>query len=499
MTTSLPTVKLTSRREAVAHVITFGALLSLPAVICFFRTVVDDPDVWWHLKAGEWILEHRAWPTADSFSSFGLDSPWTAYSWLPELILYGLFKGLGLNGLLLYTAGLSAAIVTAFCALLRRLHPNLLLVAALTLTATLGLISLQMPRPWMFSILFFVFELDLLLTAGRTGNRRLLLWLVPLFTLWANVHIQFILGLAILGAAVTESLLVRIAPLSLLDDDSRKMPFAWMLLIFVLCVAATLLNPYHYHLYEVAYQLLGQSELWNLIQELRAMPFRSVANWTVLAVTVSAAFALGWRRRVRLLLVLLFAAAVYLGFRSQRDAWFVLLVGLASLAYVVPKPTTEQPRAPTWASWAITGVVALLVVVGSLLVSRSKLEGEVARTSPVEATKFIHDHQCPGPMFNTFTWGGYLIFNLPEVPVNIDGRTMVHGENRVLRHAATLRGSEGWQNDPELASAGLVVLPRQVTLTTLLKLDNRFRLIHEDSVAVVFDTNTDDLRREKPQ
>jgi len=499
MSTSPERLAPMGRGESVAYAATFGILLSLPALICFFRDVLDDPDVWWHLKAGQWILKHHAWPTVDAFSSYGAGKPWAAYSWLAELTLYGLYQVLGLRGLVLYTAGLSVAIVAAFHGLLRRLGQNTLLAVALTLVATLGLIPLQTPRPWLVSILLFVLELDLLLTASRTGNRWLLLWLVPLFLAWANMHIQFVMGLAILGVAVMEPLLARLPSIPIVDDDSRKISFGWMLSIFALSTAATLVNPYHYHLYEVALQLVGQSRLWNVIQELGAMRFRSIDNWIVLAATVGAAFALGWRRRVRLLLAVLFAMAVWFSFRSQRDAWFVLLVGLTVLAYVGPKAAAPRRLAPASLNWGVAGIVTVLVLGGALVLSDSRLEKRIAEQYPARAVEFIAQGQCAKPMFNPFSWGGYLIFHLPQVPVSIDGRTMVHGEERILRHADTLRGKEGWQDDPELAQARLVVLPRDATLTALLKLDGRFQLAYEDSVAAVFSRGGDHTMREGPK
>ena len=69
--------------------------------------------------------------------------------------------------------------------------------------------GLATPRPWLFSMFFFVIELNLLLEAGRAGRPRLLLLLVPMFWIWANVHIQFTLGLLVLAVAVVEPLLAR--------------------------------------------------------------------------------------------------------------------------------------------------------------------------------------------------------------------------------------------------------------------------------------------------
>jgi len=505
-------VAASARADALLRGAMTGALVFLPAVICCFRVVVDDPDVWWHVRTGEWIVTHHAWPTADPFSSYGAGQPWAAYSWLPELMLWGLYQWFGLRGFLLYTAGLSVAIVAALHGMIRRIGAGTNAAVVLTLAAALGLITIQTPRPWLVSILLFVLELDVLLTVNRTGDRRLLAWLVPLFLVWANAHIQFVVGLAVLGAAAVEPVLARLVPFGMADEQSRKTPFGHMVAVFAVCAAATLINPYGYHLYEVALALVGQSTLWNLIQELGPMRFRSVENWTVLAVTVAAAFALGWRRRARLLLALLFVMAVYVSFRSQRDVWLVLVVGLAVLAYVGPKEAEKRkrkrpdscepctgPSRPGDAvpgfrgrslDWAVAGTVALLVVGGSLIQNESRLESQVARALPVEAARFIAEEQAAGPMFNPFDWGGYLIFHLPEVPVSIDGRTMVHGEARILRHARTLRGKGGWRDDPELSGARLVVLPRRGSLASLLDLDGRFRAIHRDSVAVVFSQET---------
>ncbi|MHB8973474.1 MAG: hypothetical protein ACYC3X_09630 [Pirellulaceae bacterium] len=492
METLLQADNATFRREPAAAAVVFAVLVSLPALLCLVRGMADEPDVWWHIKTGEWIVDHHAWPEIDSFSSTGAGERWLAYSWLPELMLAGLYKTLGLRGLMMYTAVVSAGIVAALLVMLRRTGANMTVVVGLTLAGTVGLIPVETPRPWLFSILFCIIELDMLLAAGQTGDRWRLLWLVPLFAIWANMHIQFILGLAVLGAAVTESLLSRVLPQTWVDDDSRRTGPGWMLMIFALCVAATLINPYHYRLYLAAWELVTQSsQLRDIIQELRAMPFRSVADWTVLGVAVCAAFALGWRRRVRLLLLLLLIAGLWISFRSGRDAWFVLVVGLAGLASVAPKLTAAKQTAPRWLNWTIGSVAAGVVMLSGVFLSESKLEEKVASYFPAEAVRFVREHEFVGPMFNPFSWGGYLIYHLPEVPVSIDGRTMVYGDARVIRHVKTLRGAIGWQDDSELTVARLVLLPRDTVLAALLRVDGHYRLVHEDAVAVVFVVETE--------
>ena len=146
-------VPTTSRGEAWTHCATLALLLFVPALICFFRDALADADVWWHLRAAEWILAHGAWPTTDAFTSHAAPGPWTAYSWLSEIVLYGFYRTLGLRGLMLYTAALSVAIVAAFHGLIRRLGTDRRAAVVLTLAAVLGLITIQTPRPWLFRIL----------------------------------------------------------------------------------------------------------------------------------------------------------------------------------------------------------------------------------------------------------------------------------------------------------------------------------------------------------
>lgn len=476
--------------KALALGITCSVVLLLPAWKCFVTEALDDPDVWWHLRSAQWIVEHRALPTVDEFSYHGSGTPWAAYSWLAELLLYALYQGLGLRGLLLYTGAMAAAIVAAMFLLIRRLGVSPVRACLMSVIATLGMLPLFSPRPWLFSILLFIIELDLLLTASRTGNRRLLLWLVPLFALWANTHIQCMTGLMLLGLAVVEPLLARTVLGRWATPDSRSMPLGWMVLVFALCLAATLCNPYHYQLFFVALELLGQTRLWNKIQELTAMPFRTWADWAVLAVTVTAAFAMGWRRRVRPLLLGVFLVSVYCSFRSGRDMWMALVTGLASLGYLLGEPAEKRPtagpaRRPAW-GWALAAAVVVGVLVCWAWTDEGSLEKKIARLYPSAAVQFLAAENLPGPMYNVFHWGGYLMYFLPEVPVGLDGRTLVHGEDRILRSAKALVGLEGWRDDPDLAEARLVVLPRECALAGLLGCDDRFRLAYQDDVASVF-------------
>jgi hypothetical protein len=95
-----------------------------------------------------------------------------------------------------------------------------------------------------------------------------------------------------------------------------------------------------------------------------------------------------------------------------------------------------------------------------------------------------------GPLYNHFNWGGYLIWALPRLPVSMDGRTNLHGDQRVERSFKTWSGVRGWESDPELMQARLVIGGVDDALTSAMRTDSRFKLVYEDAIAAVFVAST---------
>ena len=50
-----------------------------------------DSDVWWHIRAGQWIREHGQVPALDPFTFASADRPWIDLHWLFQVILSGAF------------------------------------------------------------------------------------------------------------------------------------------------------------------------------------------------------------------------------------------------------------------------------------------------------------------------------------------------------------------------------------------------------------------------
>ncbi|MGA7886648.1 MAG: hypothetical protein WCA44_12965, partial [Acidobacteriaceae bacterium] len=143
--------------------------------------------------------------------------------------------------------------------------------------------------------------------------------------------------------------------------------------------------------------------------------------------------------------------------------------------------------APRWTLPITLAVTAGVFFLGffALHVTTERLLALQAKEVPVQAVKVIRERQYPGPLFNDYNWGGYLIWQLGQ-PVTIDGRAGLYGDANINRSIATWAGGPQWASDPQLQSARLVIAPVDDALTQLLRLDSHFQLVYQDNVAAVF-------------
>jgi len=458
-----------------------AVVFAAPALICVHIACANDPDIWWHLRTGEWMFQHHALPRVDIFSSANAGKPWEPYSWLYELLAFRLFQGFGLVGVVGYSAGMVLAITIALWHMIKRHQADFSLVALLIFGTCYSMGHLFTPRPWLFTILFFVLEIDILMQVRKTGRARELAWLPVIFALWSNIHIQFIDGLLVLGLAAVEAIVT-----------NRGVGFKTLLRVpaviaaLVASVLATLVNPFGWRIYKVAYELAAQPGVLDKINELKAIPFRDPTDFTVLFFALAAATALAWHRRVQLFEVGLLVFGLVVSFRSQRDVWVICIAAAAILATTVPgkQATIPLPRFAIRLAMVIA-VVATIAGFRVLKVNNQVLGDQVKQTYPVNAVNEILAKGYRGPLYNEFNWGGYLIWSL-RMPVSIDGRAAFYGDKAIDRSVATWNADPDWTSDPALQSAGIVIGPVKSPLFQVLKTSPRFKLAYEDKTAAVY-------------
>lgn len=472
------------KEDMIIHSIAVILMYVIAVVVILKSTSLNfDADLWWHLRTGEWIINNKSVPVRDPFSFSGTRE-WLAYSWVYEILIYFMHRLLGLRAFVLYTLAMWMMIIWSLYSLLRFILQRTAISAVLTVLGFFAMGSFLTPRSLLFSILLFICELNILYRA-RSGNLRMLLFLPPLFVIWANTHIQFVYGLPVFFAALIESAFNYLRFKSQ-SQGSHKQLLRWLTSAFVISLFCTCITPYHIKIYAYLLEIFSQPVFYKYISELQSLSFRNLMSWLTLFIALSAAFFCGRRKELDLFPALSFGVAILVSFRSSRDAWLVVLIGLAIIASGLYSHEKKESSSPIQVFVPVCIILLLSILWPAIGASEHSLEERFAKEYPVAAAQFVEEKGYVGPLYNDFNWGGYLLWRLPGIPVSMDGRGYPYGGERFERSVKTWSKAEDWQDDQDLLSANLIIANKKFPMTAILVMDKRFECVYQDDLASVF-------------
>src|SRR5215831_1781457 len=203
-----------------AAALLFGLVIFAVAIFALHRGFLSDPDTYWHITTGKWILTERAVPRHDIFSYTAVGRPWVNIEWLAQIILFSIYDWFGWRGLVLL-CGLVIALtfVLLYALLARELRATVALGAAAVSLVFAS--SHFLARPHLLTFPIIVVWTAFLARASEK-NRRPSLWLLPLMVLWANLHGGFTLGLLLTGGFGLEAIIAAAAA------ERRRVTVQWM-------------------------------------------------------------------------------------------------------------------------------------------------------------------------------------------------------------------------------------------------------------------------------
>jgi hypothetical protein len=481
--------------RAPLRIVALTVLLTTAAAYESFRLqAFGSSDIWWHLRAGLWILQNHAFPRDGIFSQYG-DRPWVASSWLFEILVAAGYKLMGLKALPALLMAFKIALAAVTFLLARGRSGNFWGAVLLAAAAQYVIVDLP-PLPIVFSILFFGIELFLMLQSRRSGKVRPLFWLPVLFFLWANLDAQFLDGLLLLGIYVA----AEVAEFLLRSSGARSISAPPKSLAKVSAVAglsagATLLTPYFFQLFPNALQITYGKVLFDNFPGMQSLAFRRPQQFVFMLLVMAAFFVLGKQRSRDLFKLGALTIFIVLAFRVQRDVWCAALPAIAVIADALASwhgNTEPETKSQPW-KWEkpLVAAVVFLVLVAAVvhLPSNATLTAQAARMFPVQACDFIRTNHLPGPLFNAYAWGGFLMWYMPEYPAAIDGRLNLYGDEINERYFKVASGDERFEADPDFARARTILIERNApmtkALTTLPVLREQFRVAYQDDFATV--------------
>ena len=472
----------------------------LAGIFIFLNTHPIRPhDFWWHMRAGQEIAATGQIPQYDTFSStmYGAPYNYTVY-WMAQVAMYYTYS-LGGPALVVF---LHSTIITAGYALLFRLchmqsDNRRIATLCVFIAAALGIHSWNV-RPQ--TVTFLLGPMYLYTIAQYTRRpRRALLALFPVGMLvWVNSHGSFPIGLILLGLWLIDAWTTRHKTPRPLWPDA--------LAALTLTTLAGLLNPRGIG---ILHYLVGMGQnpaVQQLVPEWAAPTFAQVDGATFYSLLlVSSLILLLSPRRPRPAQLLAFVMFGALSWRTSRGIpWFgiilapILADSLPPLFAKSGVSLTEKP--PTSTNLRVNqGFLALiiLVVVGTLPWFKAHLPlpplkaGLISAETPLQATDYMLQVDCPTPIFNEVGFGSYLIWAAqPNYPVFVDPRIDLYPLELWLDYIRISAAAPSWEEKLEHYGARTLLLnpQTQAGLVAAARESQQWREVYQDEVSVILIT-----------
>ena len=481
-------------------------VLSLPlalAVLVFVVSswspqVLADPDTYWHVAAGRWILAHWAIPTHDVFSFTMPGQPWTAHEWLSEVVMALAHRWAGFGGVTLLVSGcfaLTAAVI--FRSLLERVEPVPAIACAAVSVA--GVYSHFLARPHVVVWPLMAIWVATLIDAAEQ-RRRPPWWLLVVLLVWTNAHASFTMGLALVGGIAVEAVMVQRTAGAMRTALRDWGPFLVAAGLVVLC------NPAGFGAVVHALELMNMAPVLARIGEWRSADFQ-VFQFILFWFAAVLVLAFTGRLRLSPARLVLLLGLMYLALKHQRYHALLALVspflvaaplaaGLAATGTIASGTLGARDaltdRLDRWmAAHALPSrwparLLALLLMGSYAMTGRAWVTNvPLATRTPTRALEAAERAHVQGPVLNSYDFGGYLIYR--GIPVFIDGRADMYGSPFVVAalDAAALRTSRTFEDALVHYGIGWTLLAPATPAVQLLDHLPGWCRLYADSVAVV--------------
>jgi len=428
----------------------FFLLLWVAVTFCIKST--KEPDIWWQVRTGEYVIENGTIPKVDVFSYSYEGEKWINVKWLTEVFMAGISKLLGPELIFLLQALVLIGIFFIFKRIRRLLDPkgdpySFAFLAACTLF--LFTISFRINgRPEMMSHLLTAIFLYIYLDYLKQPS-RLIWFIVPLQLLWANLHEAYGVGIVITGLFFITYLIEKIrtsGPYNKLNE---------LVGVFVLSILATTVNPNGLelllHPINIFQQLkmntfttelsnVMEKEYWNLFSILNILIF-FVGLWKLYQLFTqrkNKGFKLNY---LLLFYPVLFLAFFYLSLRANRNISFFQIIAFP-IVFLFFRQLKISFVKGTGAYLALTVILLLMYVSIPTNLYYKTLDslnqyGISLPTdrNPYSAAKFIQQYDLKGKCFSDCFSSSYLLWHLqPDFKTFLDLRDLDVFEEAFIRN-----------------------------------------------------------------
>jgi hypothetical protein len=404
-----------------------------------------DPDLGWHLRCGQQIWQQGEICSQNTFSVLLANYQWYDARVLYHFLIFPFYKTLGLFGLSLFNGLLMLTTIFFWFSLSGKKEIKVLSLPFFLLLSWLVL-GFGI-RNQLLSLAFFFCLLKLIELANQ-GKRKWFLLSPLVMFLWANGHGGFVLGVFLLLAFLFEKTLWLITKQ---EQFNRYLP---LLGTIILSFGATLLNPFGYQIYLEGWRHYSVVPLSRLIAEwVPPHPWFQIVIWLLLAISMGIIYQ-NRKKPLALFRILVLLALAYLALKARRDLAFFFFFAGYILSLVKVKVEKLKPFALLVSmSFFVFGFLFQLPRTLMIDSDWQRFCQSGKTKYPYQAIEFMKKQPEKGNIFNAYEWGGFLIWQLPEYKVFVDGRMPAwptpSGKSPYTIYLETLQTRPGWQETLE--------------------------------------------------
>jgi hypothetical protein len=413
--------------------------------------MLRDPGTFWHTRTGDLILK-EGFIDKDPYTFTHGGNWWIPYQWLGEVVMALTYRLGGFDAQLLGAVTLLAAVFAWLTVRILNTGLNFVVVGAIVALGLAAAGSHFHVRPHLFTLTCLAVTAALLADCelSRISLSRLL-WLIPLYVIWTNVHGGLLGGLATL--AIVFAGWVVFWQLGMPSPVASWRKVSLLALVFLGCGLSMLVNPYGTDLVKTWRIIMDEPLLKKIIIEHRPLDISQSYAWPILGLAAVYLFVLlgvRWREmQVTWLLPLVWLAQTI---DRCRHASLFVVVTLVAIAAMWPatrwaawlannrrdfyEPDAPPAQRPWWANyWLPVLLVAtslgLILASVSLPVIGAGWAQHDPKHWPVEVLDAMKANEPkpgePNKLFTDYTGGGFAIFHTPGYKVFVDDRCELFG------------------------------------------------------------------------
>ncbi len=446
-------------------------IVSISLVMMIFMR--NDPDYFWHISAGKYMVNHHTILTNDIFSWYVNGKPWMSHEWLFEIIIYYMFIIFGKYHLLIYGfINVLIILLLFYFTNKKEFHKNKVF-GIIWLFLFFILYPFIVGRPQLISNILLALTIYLLFDLYNNKDSKKIYFLPLISIIWANVHggssnLPYLLCLIFMIVCLFNFDIGKFT-----SSRKSKKQILTYLIISLICMLSVNICPHGFKMFIYPYINMANSTMLSTISEWQptVLSKNSHLPYFIFIFFILLIFLFS-KKKIRFIDFCLFMISIYLGLKSIRFwSYTYIIMTYVVFNYISPRKDDNY-----------TDLVFILLSVVFILIFGLSFNNIIKATND----KFISDKMIsvikkenPERLYNDYGAGGYLIYN--NIPVFIDGRADLYSDYNYKDNIDLLYYKKNFYKYLDKYNFDYFLVSENFQINNYLKNNSDYILIYNDN------------------